>query len=63
MLWPLQQNWLLPWKIGIKTGRAFEQKFLAGLSVVVLGLLYFRLAPHLSLLASNLMSRYLYGIS
>ena len=46
VLWPLQQNWLLPWKIGIKTGRAFEQKFLAPvLSVVVLGLLYLRLAP------------------
>ncbi|WP_089206350.1 metal-dependent hydrolase [Streptosporangium subroseum] len=46
VLWPLQQNWLLPWKIGIKTGKKFEQKFLAPvLSVVVLGLLYFRLAP------------------
>ncbi|MER7213272.1 metal-dependent hydrolase [Streptosporangium sp. NPDC000239] len=44
VLWPLRQRWLLPWKIGIKTGRAFEQKFLAPvLSVVVLGLLYFRL--------------------
>ncbi|GAA3081556.1 metal-dependent hydrolase [Streptosporangium carneum] len=44
VLWPMRQRWLLPWKIGIKTGRAFEQKFLApALSVVVLGLLYFRL--------------------
>ncbi|GIH99647.1 metal-dependent hydrolase [Planobispora takensis] len=46
VLWPMKQRWLLPWKIGIKTGRAFEQKFLAPvLSVVVLGLLYWRLAP------------------
>ncbi|GAA4189900.1 metal-dependent hydrolase [Streptosporangium oxazolinicum] len=46
VLWPMRQKWLLPWKIGIKTGRAFEQKFLAPvLSVVVLGLLYLRLAP------------------
>ncbi|WP_449062410.1 metal-dependent hydrolase [Planomonospora algeriensis] len=43
VLWPMKQRWLLPWKIGIKTGRAFEQKFLAPvLSVVVLGLVYWR---------------------
>ncbi|MFI6512409.1 metal-dependent hydrolase [Streptosporangium sp. NPDC050855] len=46
VLWPIRRKWLLPWKIGIKTGRAFEQKFLGPvLSVVVLGLLYLRLAP------------------
>ncbi|MFD0665127.1 metal-dependent hydrolase [Thermocatellispora tengchongensis] len=46
VLWPLKQRWVLPWKIGIKTGQAFEQKILAPiLSVVILGLLYVRLAP------------------
>ncbi|MFC4063151.1 metal-dependent hydrolase [Planomonospora corallina] len=46
VLWPMKQRWLLPWKIGIKTGRAFEQKFLAPvLSVVVLGLVYWRILP------------------
>jgi membrane-bound metal-dependent hydrolase YbcI (DUF457 family) len=46
VLWPLRARWVLPYKIGIKTGRAFEQKFLAPvLSVAVLGLLYLRLAP------------------
>ncbi|SDR30227.1 LexA-binding, inner membrane-associated putative hydrolase [Thermostaphylospora chromogena] len=46
VLWPLKRRWLLPYKIGIKTGRAFEQKVLAPiLSIVVIALLYFRLAP------------------
>ncbi|MDF5757929.1 metal-dependent hydrolase [Spongiactinospora sp. TRM90649] len=46
VLWPLRQRWVLPYKIGIKTGRAFEQKFLAPvLSVAIVGLLYWRLAP------------------
>ncbi|WP_285775555.1 metal-dependent hydrolase [Microtetraspora sp. NBRC 13810] len=46
VLWPLRQRWVLPYKIGIKTGRAFEQKFLAPvLSVAIVGLLYLRLAP------------------
>ncbi|MCG5213962.1 metal-dependent hydrolase [Streptosporangium soli] len=46
VLWPLKGRWVLPYKIGIKTGRAFEQKILAPvLSVVIVGLLYFRLVP------------------
>jgi membrane-bound metal-dependent hydrolase YbcI (DUF457 family) len=46
VLWPIKGRWLLPYKIGFKTGRAFEQKFLAPvLSVVVVGLLLFRLSP------------------
>ncbi|GAA3128587.1 hypothetical protein GCM10010466_19150 [Planomonospora alba] len=46
VLWPMRQRWLLPWKMGLKTGRAFEQKFLAPvLSVAVLGLAYWRLLP------------------
>ncbi|GGP83842.1 metal-dependent hydrolase [Streptosporangium pseudovulgare] len=43
VLWPIRARWVLPWKIGIKTGRAFEQKFLAPLlSVIVVGLLCMR---------------------
>ncbi|MEV6982777.1 metal-dependent hydrolase [Sphaerisporangium sp. NPDC051017] len=46
VLWPLQHRWLLPWKIGIKTGRAFEVKILGPvLSVVVIGLFAARLIP------------------
>jgi membrane-bound metal-dependent hydrolase YbcI (DUF457 family) len=46
VLWPLSVKFLLPWKIGIKTGRKFEQKFLAPvLSVAIVGLLFWRLAP------------------
>ncbi|PZG45498.1 hydrolase [Spongiactinospora gelatinilytica] len=46
VLWPLRQRWVLPYKIGLKTGRAFEQKILAPiLSLAVVGLLYLRLAP------------------
>jgi membrane-bound metal-dependent hydrolase YbcI (DUF457 family) len=46
VLWPMRQKWLLPWKIGIKTGRTFEQKILAPiLSVAIIGLLFWRLAP------------------
>lgn len=46
VLWPLSMKFLLPWKIGIKTGRKFEQKFLAPvLSVAIVGLLFWRLAP------------------
>ncbi len=46
VLWPLKHRWLLPWKIGIKTGRAFEVKFLGpALSVVVIGLFAIRLMP------------------
>ncbi|MFG1699206.1 metal-dependent hydrolase [Nonomuraea sp. NPDC049309] len=46
VLWPLGVTFVLPWKIGIKTGRKFEQKILAPvLSVVIVGLLFWRLAP------------------
>lgn len=46
VLWPLRHRWLLPYKIGIKTGRVFEQKVLAPiLSVTIIALLYLRLAP------------------
>ncbi|WP_219470535.1 metal-dependent hydrolase [Nonomuraea rhizosphaerae] len=46
VLWPLSVRFVLPWKIGIKTGKKFEQKILAPLlSVVIVGLLFWRLAP------------------
>ncbi|GII83506.1 hypothetical protein Ssi03_14960 [Sphaerisporangium siamense] len=46
VLWPLRHRWLLPWKIGIKTGRKFEVKILGPvLSVVVIGLFALRLMP------------------
>ncbi|WP_084957789.1 metal-dependent hydrolase [Thermoactinospora rubra] len=46
VLWPMAARFVLPWKIGIKTGRAFEQKVLAPiLSVAIVGLLFLRLAP------------------
>ncbi|WP_405146472.1 metal-dependent hydrolase [Sphaerisporangium sp. NBC_01403] len=46
VLWPLKHRWLLPYRIGIKTGRAFEIKILGPvLSVVVIGLLAVRLMP------------------
>ncbi|WP_248961254.1 metal-dependent hydrolase [Sphaerisporangium perillae] len=46
VLWPLQHRWLLPYKIGLKTGRAFEVKILGPvLSVVVIGLFAARLIP------------------
>ncbi|MFI6386288.1 metal-dependent hydrolase [Nonomuraea sp. NPDC050540] len=46
VLWPLAARWVLPWKIGIKTGKKFEQKILAPvLSVAIVGLLFWRLAP------------------
>ncbi|MFG3442081.1 metal-dependent hydrolase [Nonomuraea sp. NPDC047897] len=46
VLWPMSVKFLLPWKIGIKTGRKFEQKILAPvLSVAIIGLLFLRLVP------------------
>ncbi|WP_327090965.1 metal-dependent hydrolase [Nonomuraea sp. NBC_01738] len=46
VLWPLAARWVLPWKIGIKTGQKFETKVLAPvLSVAIVGLLFWRLAP------------------
>jgi membrane-bound metal-dependent hydrolase YbcI (DUF457 family) len=46
VLWPLKHKWLLPWKMGLKTGRAFEVKILGPvLSVVVIGLFAVRLVP------------------
>ncbi|MGI5272964.1 metal-dependent hydrolase [Nonomuraea sp. CA-218870] len=46
VLWPLSVKFVLPWKIGIKTGKKFEQKILAPvLSVAIVGLLFWRLAP------------------
>ncbi|MBF8190487.1 metal-dependent hydrolase [Nonomuraea sp. K274] len=46
VLWPLSVKWVLPWKIGIKTGQKFEQKILAPvLSVAIVGLLFWRLIP------------------
>ncbi|MGW5683770.1 metal-dependent hydrolase [Nonomuraea sp. NPDC003754] len=45
VLWPMAYKFMLPWKIGIKTGKKFEQKILAPvLSVAISGLLYWRLA-------------------
>ncbi|HEY9522007.1 MAG TPA: metal-dependent hydrolase [Thermopolyspora sp.] len=44
VLWPIKGRWLLPYRIGFKTGQAFERKFLApALSVIVVGLLILRL--------------------
>ncbi|MEU8245068.1 metal-dependent hydrolase [Nonomuraea sp. NPDC048916] len=46
VLWPLSARFVLPWKIGIKTGKKFEQKILAPLlSVAIVGLLFVRLGP------------------
>jgi membrane-bound metal-dependent hydrolase YbcI (DUF457 family) len=46
VLWPLKHRWVLPYKIGLKTGRAFEVKILGPvLSVVVIGLFAARLMP------------------
>ncbi|MBA2894467.1 metal-dependent hydrolase [Nonomuraea soli] len=46
VLWPMGARFVLPWKIGIKTGKRFEQKILAPLlSVAIIGLLFLRLAP------------------
>ncbi len=46
VLWPIKKRWLLPYDIGIKTGKTFEKKFLGpALSVVVLALLCLRLIP------------------
>ncbi|WP_433500499.1 metal-dependent hydrolase [Sphaerimonospora sp. CA-214678] len=46
VLWPIKKRWLLPYDIGIKTGKTFEKKFLGPvLSVVVLALLCLRLIP------------------
>ncbi|MBO3748105.1 metal-dependent hydrolase [Streptosporangiaceae bacterium NEAU-GS5] len=46
VLWPWQARWVLPYKIGFKTGKTFEERFLGPvLAVVVLGLLYLRLTP------------------
>ena len=46
VLWPLSIKFVLPWKIGIKTGKTFEQKILAPvLSVAIIGLVFWRLAP------------------
>ncbi|GAA0912465.1 hypothetical protein GCM10009560_03210 [Nonomuraea longicatena] len=46
VLWPLRARFLLPWKMGIKTGQKFEQKILAPvLSVAIIGLLFWRLGP------------------
>jgi len=46
VLWPIKTRWLLPFDIGIKTGKTFEQKILApALSVSVIALLCVRLLP------------------
>ncbi|GAA4202819.1 metal-dependent hydrolase [Microbispora amethystogenes] len=46
VLWPIKGRWLLPFDIGIKTGRAFEKQFLGpALSIVVIALLCLRLMP------------------
>jgi membrane-bound metal-dependent hydrolase YbcI (DUF457 family) len=44
VLWPIGWRWVLPWKIGFKTGQAFERKFLAPvLTLAAVGLLILRL--------------------
>ncbi|MCC5577702.1 metal-dependent hydrolase [Microtetraspora sp. AC03309] len=46
VLWPIKGRWVLPYKIGFKTGKAFEQKILApALSLAVVALLCLRLMP------------------
>ncbi|WP_433224419.1 metal-dependent hydrolase [Microtetraspora malaysiensis] len=46
VLWPIKGRWVLPYKIGFKTGKAFEQKVLApALSLAVVALLCLRLMP------------------
>lgn len=46
VLWPIKKRWLLPYKIGFKTGKAFEQRLLAPvLSVGIVVMLYLRLMP------------------
>lgn len=46
VLWPIKGRWLLPYDIGIKTGKTFEQKILGpALSVAVVALLCVRLLP------------------
>jgi membrane-bound metal-dependent hydrolase YbcI (DUF457 family) len=46
VLWPIKGKWLLPWDIGIKTGKTFENKILGpALSILVLALLCLRLMP------------------
>ncbi|MEV5407597.1 metal-dependent hydrolase [Thermopolyspora sp. NPDC052614] len=50
VLWPIKGRWLLPYKIGFKTGKAFEQKLLApALSVGIVVLLYLRLMPGITM--------------
>lgn len=50
VLWPIKGRWLLPYKIGFKTGKAFEQRLLAPvLSVGIVVLLYLRLMPVVTL--------------
>ncbi|GAA1309416.1 hypothetical protein GCM10009658_72080 [Planotetraspora silvatica] len=46
VLWPIKTRWLLPFDIGIKTGKTFENKILGpALSVAVVALLCLRLIP------------------
>ncbi|ETK32448.1 metal-dependent hydrolase [Microbispora sp. ATCC PTA-5024] len=46
VLWPIKGRWLLPFDIGIKTGKTFEKQILGpALSILVLALLCLRLMP------------------
>ncbi|GII76436.1 membrane protein [Sphaerisporangium rufum] len=46
VLWPVKGRWVLPYRIGIKTGRKFEVQLVGPvLSVVVIGLFALRLTP------------------
>jgi membrane-bound metal-dependent hydrolase YbcI (DUF457 family) len=46
VLWPIKGRWLLPWDIGFKTGKKFENQILGpALSVAVVALLCLRLMP------------------
>jgi membrane-bound metal-dependent hydrolase YbcI (DUF457 family) len=50
VLWPIKGRWLLPYKIGFKTGKAFEQRLLTPvLSIAIVALLYVRLMPEVTL--------------
>ncbi|WP_239114965.1 metal-dependent hydrolase [Planotetraspora kaengkrachanensis] len=46
VLWPIKARWLLPWDIGFKTGKKFENQIVGPvLSVAVVALLCLRLVP------------------
>ncbi|GAA4584033.1 metal-dependent hydrolase [Planotetraspora phitsanulokensis] len=46
VLWPIKARWLLPWDIGFKTGKKFENQIVGPvLSIAVIALFCLRLVP------------------